>query len=103
MKPSGYMQLEPLLSFLSLLLFFLRSQLGIPGAPATSAAAAVGYCPGVHDLEGLREEPLASAGKDAPGSGMADLGLCIRVGRVVEGNGARLRGSADRIPRWPKL
>lgn len=58
--------------------------MGIFGAAPTSAAAAVGYCHGAHALEELHRGPLVSAGKEATGPGMANLGVCIRGRRVVE-------------------
>lgn len=59
-----------------ILILLPRSPLGIPGAATTAAAAAVGYRRGLCDLEELQREPLVSAGKDATGSGTANLGMC---------------------------
>lgn len=76
-KPPGRMQLvNRSRCCFFILIIFSRSPLGIPGATTTSAAAVVGYCHGLCDLEELQREPLVSAGKDATGSGTANLWMC---------------------------
>lgn len=63
---------------------FLRSQLGIPGVAAASASTAVGHCHRPCDLEEVHRQPLVSAGKDAMGPGMANLGMCNRGGGLFK-------------------
>lgn len=81
MKPTAHMQLidgSHDHCFCSSYSSFLRSQLGIPGVAAASASTAVGHCHRLCGLEEPHREPLASAGKDAVGPGMANLSTCGR-------------------------
>lgn len=79
-----------------ILIIFPRSPLGIPGATTPSAAAAVGYGHGLCRPEELQREPLASAGKDAAGSGKANPGNMHLRGGVLKSKGVGLDSAVGR-------